>query len=125
MKNVRNIALVTLAVLALGCGKAETPQAAPAAEKKADAAAPAAPVSPAADSIGIPACDAYLTSYSTCLDSKVPEAARGAFRAALDQTREAWKKTAADPNSKAAMETACKQATESAKQALAAYNCTW
>ena len=124
MKAPGRFLIAALLITAFGCGKkAETPAS---TEKAPAAPAPAGPVSVAGgDSTGVPECDAYIKNYSTCLDSKVPEASRAALRQAFDQTRETWKKAAADPNMKAALATGCKQANDAAKTAMTAYGCTF
>lgn len=77
------------------------------------------------DKIGVPECDEYIEKYEACVFSKVPEAARGAFKSSFEAQRKAWKDAAANPQSKAALASGCKQALETAKQALATYSCDW
>lgn len=85
-----------------------------AAEKPADAAAPA----PA--SFGVAACDTFVTAMTACLD-KVPEAARGAAKDAFTKSVESWKGIAAQGDAaKSALETACKSALDSSKQGMSA-----
>ena len=71
-------------VLALAaCGGGE--KAAPPAPVATEAAAPAAAAAPAgAAEFGVPECDDYLTKYAACVDSKVPEAARGMVRQQIE-----------------------------------------
>ena len=101
----------------------------PAASAQAAAtAAPAAPATTAAAAeaeFGVPECDDYLKKYLACIDTKVPESARAMVRQGVDQTKAQWKAAASTPEAKAALATGCKQATETAKTAMAAYNCTW
>ena len=78
-----------------------------------------------ADSVGVPACDEFLTKYEKCVSSKVPEAARASMKTSLDTMRKSWKQAAANPAAKATLEQTCKQALESTKQATAAYGCEW
>jgi|SRR3990167_2916222 len=80
---------------------------------------------PAPDKIGVVECDDFLTKYEACLSSKVPEASRAALKQSLDQTRTSWKQAAANEQTKGTLATACKQATDSAKQTTAAFGCTW
>lgn len=94
---------------------------APADNKAADAKTETA----SADSIGVPECDEYIKKYEACVMSKVPEAMRATFKNSLDQSRTAWKAAAANPQSKATLGAACKQAHETAKSSLAAYSCEW
>jgi len=77
------------------------------------------------DSIGVPACDEYLTKYEKCISSKVPEAGRAQMKASMDTMRKSWKQAASTPAGKAGLEAGCKQALEAAKQATAAYGCEW
>jgi hypothetical protein len=105
-----------------GGGESAKP-AASAAPTGAASAAPAA--STTAAEFGVPECDDYFKKYLACIDSKVPEAARAQVRQSLDQTKAAWKQAASTPDAKAALATGCKQATETAKTAMAAYGCSW
>jgi len=88
-------------------------------------AAPAAPAAaPAGNSVGVPECDDYISKYEACINSKVPEMARGALKDAFDRTRTEWKAAAATPEGKQGLAIACKAASDAAKQAVAAYGCT-
>ena len=78
-----------------------------------------------ADSVGVPACDEFLTKYEKCISSKVPEAARASMKTSLDTMRKSWKQAASNPASKAALEQGCKQSLETTKQATQAYGCEW
>ena len=98
-------------------------QSAPPATTSAPAKSAAAPVA-TADSVGIPECDDYLTKYQACVQSKVPEAARGALKQSIDQTRAAWRTAAGTPGGKEGLAAACKQARDGSKAAMAAYGCT-
>lgn len=109
---------------------ATDPAAAPAADPAAapaatDAAAPAAaaPVA-AADSVGIPECDDYLTKVSACLTDKVPAEQRAMFQTGLDSSRTAWKQAAANPASKASLAQACSTALAQSKTQFSAFGCT-
>ena len=77
------------------------------------------------DKIGVPECDAYLEKYETCLNTKVPEAQRTTLKAAFEQTRNAWRASAATPEGRASLAQACETATDAAKRATAAYGCSW
>jgi hypothetical protein len=91
----------------------------------ATTAAPAKPAAVAtADSVGIPECDDYLTKYQACVESKVPEAARGALKQSIDQTRAAWRIAAGNPGGKEGLAAACKQARDASKTAMSSYGCT-
>ena len=72
-------------LLALAACQQSAPPATTSAPAKPAATAPQA----TADSVGIPECDDYLNKYQACVESKVPEAARGALKQSIDQTRAA------------------------------------
>jgi hypothetical protein len=119
--------LLTLAVaLSVACGQAPPPAPAKSTPAPAPAAqAPAAAAPAATSEFGVPECDDYLTKYLTCVDSKVPEAARAALRQSLDQTKAQWKQAASTPEGKSSLAMACKQMTETSKTAMSAYGCTF
>jgi hypothetical protein len=118
--------LVTAAVaLTLGACSGGGDAAKPAAAASPQAAAAPAAAAAATSEFGVPECDDYLAKYQACIDSKVPEAARATVRQAVDQTKAAWKQAASTPQGKAALAMGCKQATETAKTTMAAYNCNW
>lgn len=116
------------AALAMACGGAPKAPESTGSKPEAPAAAPAKAAEStavAAGDFGVPECDEYFRKYMACIDGKVPEAARAMVKQSLDQTREQWKRAAATPQGKAALATGCTQATAAAKQAMAAYGCTW
>ena len=80
---------------------------------------------PAGDKVGVEECDDFLAKYETCLNSKIPEAARAQYRASLAQTRDAWHKAAATPQGKASLAQACKTMRDTTKQAMTPYGCTF
>jgi len=75
--------------------------------------------------IGVPECDEYIKKYEACIMSKVPEAQRAMYKPTLDQMRSSWKQAASNPQTKAALASGCKTATETAKQSLSAFSCEW
>ncbi len=77
------------------------------------------------DKIGVPECDEYIQKYEACVNSKVPEAQRGMYKSTFEQQRKAFKDAAANPQSRAGLATGCKQAIETAKQAMTTYGCAW
>jgi hypothetical protein len=97
-------------------GKAATNTAAPAATAPASTAS-------ADDKIGVPECDDYLAKYESCVNSKIPEAARAQYQSTLAQTRKSWRDMAANPQTKAGLAQACKLATESARQSMKVMGC--
>ncbi|HEX8129845.1 MAG TPA: hypothetical protein VF527_12145 [Pyrinomonadaceae bacterium] len=123
---------ISCALLLVACGGSSNSNNAPASNYNAGKAAtntatPAstAPASTAsvADKIGVPECDDYLAKYETCVSSKVPETARAQHEATLAQTRKSWRDLAANPQTKATLAQACKQATESARQSMKSMGC--
>jgi hypothetical protein len=76
------------------------------------------------DSVGVPICDEFLTKWEKCI-GKYPAVAQESTRQALKQARDGWKQTAATPQGKAALESACKQMMESQKAASASFGCEW
>ncbi len=77
------------------------------------------------DKIGVPECDNYIEKYEACITGKVPEAARAQMKSSFDLTRKSWRDLAANPQTKSSLASACKQATEMAKQSMSAYACEW
>lgn len=129
------VIMALLGILALGCKKKDETAAAPAEETTAAAEKPAAAepakeapqaeAAAAADSVGIPECDEYLSKYAKCVEGSVPEAGRATMEKNIAQMRAAWKQAAQTDAGKQGLPTACKTALDSAKQAMAAYNCEW
>jgi hypothetical protein len=77
--------------------------------------------------IGVPECDEYVEKYEACLDSiaaKYPQV-QPSLKSAYEAQRDAFKKAAANPQSKATLPATCKQAIETAKQSTSAYACKW
>ncbi|HST51542.1 MAG TPA: hypothetical protein VLJ61_05975 [Pyrinomonadaceae bacterium] len=77
------------------------------------------------DKIGVPECDDYIAKYEACVDSKVPETMRATVKASMETARKQWKDLAATPQGKAGLAQACKAATDTAKQAMSSYGCSW
>jgi hypothetical protein len=130
--DLRMACVVAAVGLAVGCGgggTSTTTTSQPAAPPAKEAAPPAktdagAPV--ATGDFGVPECDAYFRKYLACLDSpKVPEATRAQAKAALDQSKAAWKMAAATPQGKATLATTCTQALDMSKKSMSAFGCQW
>ena len=79
----------------------------------------------AGDKIGVEECDDYIAKYEACISAHVPEASRAAMKTAFEQSRAAWRQAASTPQGKASLAQACKTARDAAKQATAAYGCTF
>ena len=77
------------------------------------------------EKVGVPDCDNYIAAYDACVSSKVPEVARAQYKTSLDQLRASWRKLAENPQTKASLAAACKQATEQARTAMKTYGCTF
>ncbi len=84
---------------------------------------PAAPMAVAAT--GIAVCDDYLNKYEACLRDKLPQASRVQFQSSLDAMRTSWMQMAANPQTAAALESACVQAKSSAAVSMKAYGCSF
>jgi outer membrane murein-binding lipoprotein Lpp len=78
-----------------------------------------------ADSIGVPECDEYLKKYEACLNGKVPEAARAAYKTSFETTRKSWKEAAATASGKAGLAQGCKAALDAAKKSMTSFGCEW
>ena len=128
MNRLQGPAVLALALTVAGCAgeKAAPPPATTATMAPATTmAAPPAGGMVADGDFGVPACDSYMRKYMACVDSKVPEQARAMMRQSLDQTKAQWKQAASTPQGRDGMAMACTQAEAAAKQAMAAYGCTW
>ena len=119
------VPVLCVAALAAGCsGGAD-------ASKEAPRAAQTVPVTQAvatttsATEFGVPECDSYVKKYLACIDSKVPDSARAMVRQSFDATRAQWKQAASTPQGRSGLTSVCLQAEAAAKQAMAAYGCTW
>lgn len=75
------------------------------------------------DKIGVAECDDYLEKLDACVTGKVPAEARAQYRTNLEQTRKTWRDLAANPQTRASLASACKTATESARQAYKGFGC--
>jgi hypothetical protein len=121
-------ALVVAALVSAACADSK-PAAPPATTAPAATTAAPATTAPAATvasaEFGVPECDAYMTKWLACVDSKVPAEMRGTYKAAIEQSKTSWKQAAATPQGKQGLAMACTQSLAATKQALAAYNCTW
>ncbi|MFO0635802.1 MAG: hypothetical protein U0168_23420 [Nannocystaceae bacterium] len=105
--------------------KAEEKKADPAPEeKKEEAKAEGGGGGGGGDKVGVPECDEYIEKYTKCISDKVPEAARGSMKDAMDASAKAWREAASGPG-KDGLAAACKAALDAAKQATAAMGCEW
>ncbi len=130
MRSMKSLLAVSMVLALAACGEkpADTASApaAPAAAPStpaAPAAAPAAPAVAAADKIGIPECDDFLTKYEMCLNEKIPTDQRGSYAPMIAQWRSTWKAAAANPGSHDTMKAACEQSRDSMRTSMKAYGC--
>lgn len=124
----RRSTLAVVSLLALGlaaCGGAKQDTAAPAKPAGTTQQAAPATTTAAVSDFGVPECDDYINKYLACIDSKVPEAGRAMVRQQLEATKAQWKQAASTPQGKQGLAMGCKAASDAAKQAMAAYGCTW
>ncbi len=118
-------------LLVLACAKSDTNRnaAAPAGTNSAaPATSPASTTNTSAsagDKIGIAECDSFLTAYENCVTTKVPEAARAAYKKAITDWRASWKKLADNPQTKGTLAGVCKTQLETARTQLKSYGCTF
>jgi hypothetical protein len=142
MKRIAFAALALTTVILSGCGDTQPPDApvAPTAVT-APAVAPAPAVEPTAVPAAMPAdeaknalageltgianCDEYLNKYSACLTGVAGQTAEtiAAMKIGLDATRAQWKTMSSNPQTAAALETACKASLDSLPQTLAVLGC--
>ena len=124
MTQARPLILAFVAALALTACSESAPPAAPAAPVASAPVAAPAEVTASGDSVGIAACDDYLTKYESCIANKVPAETRAALKTSLDQTRDAWRAAIAAGTATNDLETACKAMSEGAKASMGAFGCT-
>jgi hypothetical protein len=126
MKNSKHIllmAFVVSALLVIGCSKAEQ-------TTNRNSTAPTAASTPATSTastteIGVPECDAFLKAYEACVKDKVPATVRPTFETGIANWKKTWHDQAANPQTKAALAVACKNAQDGAKTSMKAYGCTF
>jgi hypothetical protein len=118
-----------IGLLLVACGKTEvtvdTNRSASPATQTAPASTPATTAASTGEKIGVADCDDFIAKYDACVTGKVPEVARAQYKASLEQWRTSWRQLAANPNTKASLAMACKQAAESARISMKSYNCSF
>lgn len=77
----------------------------------------------AAEPVGIPACDDFLSKYEACLSDKVPVAQQSAFKGQMEQLRASWLSLAKNPQTRPTLEPVCKTSADQMKVAVASYGC--
>lgn len=83
----------------------------------------ATPAAIAAEPVGIPACDEFLTKYEACLADKVPSAQQSMLKGQIEQMRTNWTALAKNPQTKPTLDSACKTSADQMKAAVASYGC--
>ncbi len=126
-------ALLVMLVVLAGCQDKKAPLAASAnlADAPAAAANTTATTAPTVAStplsgdgkVGVHECDAYLTLYRSCIETKVPASDQPRYREAYTQGLSALQKAANGMGNIAKLAESCGMAREAAKSALAKFGC--
>lgn len=77
----------------------------------------------AQEPIGIPECDRFITSYETCVTTKVPATHRGTFTQQVGQLRTTWRALAQDPQTRDQLEQICRTQGEQMRRGLEPFGC--
>lgn len=77
----------------------------------------------AAEPIGVPACDEFLTQYEACIAGNVPAAQQEAFKGQLEQLCANWATLASNPQTKPTLEVACMTSADQMKAAVSSFGC--
>jgi hypothetical protein len=124
---MKTMLLIFLIVLA-GCETKEHADAELGALKKAKDAARAASSRAnmsASQEIGVPECDAYIKSYESCLNDKVPEDKRDALRSTLDDQRKKWQDAVGSGTDAKQIADQCRSAVADATTKMGEYGCAF
>jgi len=116
---------VASALLLVSCAKSELTTNRDATTPTASPAATTATATASATDVGVPECDAFIKAYEACVKDKVQAQFRAPFESTLATWRKTWHDQAANPQTRAALATACKSAREQATTSMKAYNCTF
>jgi uncharacterized protein YjiS (DUF1127 family) len=77
----------------------------------------------AADDIGIPECDRFITSYEACVTTKVPANHRVTFTQQVAQLRQTWRALAENPQTRSQLEQICRTQGEQMRRGLEPFGC--
>src|SRR4029453_5577339 len=78
----------------------------------------------AAEQVGVPACDAYLIQYDTCITTKIPEAQRAPQRKTVhDKGKGGIEYGNKNPSLKSSLEQTCKTTMTMTNMMLQQYGC--
>ncbi|HKA86069.1 MAG TPA: hypothetical protein VKE22_00335 [Haliangiales bacterium] len=114
--------LLVAFALAAGCSQDDVRHQRPA--PVLSPAAVAAPDAGARAALGVPACDAYLEELARCIH-KMDKAAQPAARRFLEDTRRAWAQSARAVDGSGALSSACRLASDAARNATAGLGCSF
>jgi hypothetical protein len=76
-----------------------------------------------ADEIGIPECDRFITSYETCVMTKVPASHRGTFTQQVATLRQTWRSLAEDSQTRSQLQQICVTQGEQMRRSLEPFGC--
>ena len=77
------------------------------------------------EKIGVSECDEYFAKYEKCIQENVQGEARAGMEEGMKQMRKALQQASENDAAKGELAEGCKQALESARAGMAAYNCSW
>jgi hypothetical protein len=80
-------------------------------------------IAKAQELIGIPECDRFITSYETCVTTKVPATHRVTFAQQVSQLRTTWRSLAQDPQTRSQLEQVCRTQGEHMRRGLEPFGC--
>jgi hypothetical protein len=80
-------------------------------------------IAKAQEQIGIPECDRFITSYETCVTTKVPANHRVTFTQQVSQLRTTWRSLAQDPQTRSQLEQVCRTQGEQMRRGLEPFGC--
>jgi len=129
IKTILILCFLISALLLLACSKTEPTGAntatAPANKTAPAASTPATSTASNTEKTGVAECDNFLTAYEDCVHNKVPATAQAQFNQGMAEWRKQWHALAANPQTKPALLTACKNAIETTRASMKPYGCTF
>ncbi|QCK86098.1 hypothetical protein E8L99_10210 [Phreatobacter aquaticus] len=78
-----------------------------------------------ADDIGIPECDRFITSYETCVMTKVPATHRVTFTQQVATLRQTWRSLAENPQTRSQLQQICVTQGEQMRRGLEPFGCNF
>lgn len=73
--------------------------------------------------LGVAECDDYIARYQKCIDEKIPERSKKAYKEVIDETVKYWKTQTESPEEKMGLVSACNVAYLGSRKTLAAFGC--